>query len=496
MDVKSDFLHGTIDEEVYVSQPLGFVDPKFPNKVKQKEDGIFIIQDKYVVEILKKFDFLSVKTSSTPIETQNPLVRDEEAADVDVHLYRSMIGSLMYLTASRPDIVFAACACSRDAYEKKVIQVLKIHIDDNVADLLTKDFDVSRWAVIAMVKQKEDGIFIIQDKFVVEIIKKLDFLSVKTSSTPIETQNPLVRDEEAADVDVLGYSKDFTSSSCEENLWGRKNAKLRQTKVDSDKLDYELDEDMEYLDAKEALNEGRLSTVDIVRPDVSTARPDVCTARQELSTADKGKGVFEEPKSAKKMYKSDFDDAQIVRDEEIATQMEVELQAEEKYTVDERAKLLAEYFERRKKQLAEERAATIRNKPPTKTQLRSLMMTYLKNIGRFTHSQLNKKSFKDIQGLYIKEQELIADFIPIGSEEDVRMIRDMNKKAEEESIDKGVDSTNKKKEESRMKRMSKREKTDVDLEEVERLKTFMKIDPDEEEVIDYEVLDKRFPIIN
>nr|GFA62606.1 hypothetical protein [Tanacetum cinerariifolium] len=94
-------------------------------------------------------------------------------------------------------------------------------------------------------------------------------------------------------------------------------------------------------------------------------------------------------------------------------------------------------------------------------------MTYLKNIGRFTHSQLNKKSFKDIQGLYIKEQELIADFIPIGSEEDVRMIRDMNKKAEEESIDKGVDSTNKKKEGSRMKRMSKREKTDVDLEEVE-----------------------------
>nr|GFC33513.1 uncharacterized mitochondrial protein AtMg00810-like [Tanacetum cinerariifolium] len=65
-------------------------------QVKQKEDGIFISQDKYVAEILKKFDFLSVKT-----------------ADVDVHLYRSMIGSLMYLTASRPNIMFAVCACSR-----------------------------------------------------------------------------------------------------------------------------------------------------------------------------------------------------------------------------------------------------------------------------------------------------------------------------------------------------------------------------------------------
>ncbi|GKE89259.1 hypothetical protein Tco_1566734, partial [Tanacetum coccineum] len=66
----------------------------------------------YVAEILKKFDFVSVKTASTPIETQKPLVKDEEATDMDVHLYRSMIGSLMYLTASRPDIMYAVCACS------------------------------------------------------------------------------------------------------------------------------------------------------------------------------------------------------------------------------------------------------------------------------------------------------------------------------------------------------------------------------------------------
>ncbi|GJZ49293.1 ribonuclease H-like domain-containing protein [Tanacetum coccineum] len=82
-------------------------------QVKQKPNGIFISQDKYVDEILKKFDFANVKTASTPIETQKPLVKDEEASDVDVHLYRSMIGSLMYVTASRPDIMFAVCACSR-----------------------------------------------------------------------------------------------------------------------------------------------------------------------------------------------------------------------------------------------------------------------------------------------------------------------------------------------------------------------------------------------
>ncbi|GJS14998.1 putative ribonuclease H-like domain-containing protein [Tanacetum coccineum] len=87
---------------------------------KQKDDGIFISQDKYVADILKKFDFATVKTTSTPIETNKALLKDEEAEDVDVHLYRSMIGSLMYLTASRPDIMFVVCACARFQVTPKV----------------------------------------------------------------------------------------------------------------------------------------------------------------------------------------------------------------------------------------------------------------------------------------------------------------------------------------------------------------------------------------
>ncbi|GKA09942.1 putative ribonuclease H-like domain-containing protein [Tanacetum coccineum] len=84
-------------------------------QVMQRDDGIFISQDKYVVDILKKFDFSLVKKASTPIETNKALLKDKEAEDVDVHLYRSMIGLLMYLTASRPDIMFAVCACARDS---------------------------------------------------------------------------------------------------------------------------------------------------------------------------------------------------------------------------------------------------------------------------------------------------------------------------------------------------------------------------------------------
>ncbi|GJT51920.1 hypothetical protein Tco_0978077, partial [Tanacetum coccineum] len=77
---------------------------------KQEVQGI---QDKYVTKILKKFGFSDVKTASTPMETHKPLLKDADGEDVDEHLYRSMIGSLMYLTSSRPDIMFAVCACAR-----------------------------------------------------------------------------------------------------------------------------------------------------------------------------------------------------------------------------------------------------------------------------------------------------------------------------------------------------------------------------------------------
>ncbi|GJR32142.1 putative ribonuclease H-like domain-containing protein [Tanacetum coccineum] len=189
-------------------------------QVMQRDDGIFISQDKYVADILKKFDFVIMKTTSTLIETNKALLKDEEAEDVDVHLYRSMMGSLMYLTASRPDIIFVVCACDspfdleafsdsdyagasldmksttggcqflgkrcygskircliieirhhfiRDSYEKKLIHVIKSYTDHNVADLLTKAFDVSRKAKrTTEISQSSGPILIVTDDTVIK----------------------------------------------------------------------------------------------------------------------------------------------------------------------------------------------------------------------------------------------------------------------------------------------------------------------------------------
>ncbi|GJZ35802.1 retrovirus-related pol polyprotein from transposon TNT 1-94, partial [Tanacetum coccineum] len=133
MDVKSAFLYGTIEEEVYVTQPSGFKDPDHSDKVYKVVKALYGLhqapracQDKYVAAILKKFNYSDVKSALTPVDLEKPLVKNGDADDVDVYLYRSMIGPLMYLTASRPDIMFAICACARFQVTPKTSHLLAV----------------------------------------------------------------------------------------------------------------------------------------------------------------------------------------------------------------------------------------------------------------------------------------------------------------------------------------------------------------------------------
>nr|GFA72681.1 putative ribonuclease H-like domain-containing protein [Tanacetum cinerariifolium] len=88
-------------------------------QVLQKKDDIFLSQHKYVSDILKKFGYIDVRSTKTFMDRENPWGKDGTGKDVELHLYRSMIKSFMYLTASRPDIMFAVCACARHQVTRK-----------------------------------------------------------------------------------------------------------------------------------------------------------------------------------------------------------------------------------------------------------------------------------------------------------------------------------------------------------------------------------------
>ncbi|GJW04632.1 retrovirus-related pol polyprotein from transposon TNT 1-94 [Tanacetum coccineum] len=133
MDVKTTFLNGPLKEEVYVNQPDEFVDPHHPNKVYRLKKALYGLKQaprawydqlsnflvskgffkaKYAQKILKKHGMTSCDNIGIPMATK-PLDADLSGTLVDQTKYHSMVGAIMYLTTSRPDIVHATCYCAR-----------------------------------------------------------------------------------------------------------------------------------------------------------------------------------------------------------------------------------------------------------------------------------------------------------------------------------------------------------------------------------------------
>ncbi|GJZ83143.1 hypothetical protein Tco_0648316 [Tanacetum coccineum] len=238
---------------------------------------------------------------------------------------------------------------------------------------------------------------------------------------------------------------------------------------------------------------------------------------QEEWEAEEEKNKIAEEEAANEALIKNFDDvkARIEADRILAEKLQE--QEREQFSIEERAKFLHDTIAAQRKFLAQQRSQAIRNKPPTKNQLRNQMITYLKHVGNYKHANLKSKKFEDIQALYEKIKRFNEDFISTRSAQDERFIKRMNEKGaglsksevikeetkgEVKVEDKEEESTRKRKQGTRKKMKSRKRRyiqntsEDDSEKEDDELKLYLSIVQDEEKEVDYEILDRKYPIID
>ncbi|GJV13586.1 hypothetical protein Tco_1355127 [Tanacetum coccineum] len=218
---------------------------------------------------------------------------------------------------------------------------------------------------------------------------------------------------------------------------------------------------------------------------------------QEEWEGEEERNRLAEEKATNEALIRNYDDikARIEADRLLAEKLQEE--EREQFTIEERAKFLHDTIAAQRKFLAQQRSEAIRNRPPTKNQLRNQMMTYLKHVGNFKHSDLKTKKFEEIQALYEKIKRSDKDFISIGSAEDERLIKKMNEKGIDSSKNEMVKEEDKEEEGTKKRkgghikmiaRKKARKQSDIDSDDEHKkclkIVTF-------ESILDSEIMEKK-----
>ncbi|GJY80882.1 putative ribonuclease H-like domain-containing protein [Tanacetum coccineum] len=408
-------------------------------QVQQKKDGIFISQDKYVVEILKKFGFIEVKAASTPMETQKPMLKDEDGEEVDVNMHRSMIDSLIYLTSSRHDIMFAVCACARYQVNPKVSHLYAVkrifrylkgqpklslwYPNDSLFDLVAYTDSDYAGASLDM-KSTIGGCQFLGCRLISWQCKKQTVVANSTTEAKyvgassccgqvLWIQNQLL------DYGVLDLEKIKTTQAKEIVNLKRRVKKLEQkkrsrthglkrlikvsatTRVESSGDEQSLGED--------ASKQGRrINDID-EDEDITLVNVQDDAEMFDVNTLTGDEVFAEQEVAAKRLIIGDESGLKIEADHELTQRLQAEEQ--EELSVAEKAKLFQQLLEQRRKHFAAKSTEEKRNKPPTQAQQRKIMCTYLKNMEGKKHKDLKNKSFDSIQKMFDRAFKRVNTFV-------------------------------------------------------------------------------------
>nr|GEW05186.1 retrovirus-related Pol polyprotein from transposon TNT 1-94 [Tanacetum cinerariifolium] len=380
MNVKSTFLYGKIEEEVYVCQPSGFEDLNFPDRVYKVEKSL------YGLHQAPKAWFTKVKTARTPMETQKPLLKDEDGEEVDVHMYRLMIGLLMYLTSSRPDIMFTVCCLSpKITAWNEFSSTMAFAI---ICLATNQKFNFSKFIFDSMIRNL-DNLF---GKFKMYLRGRL-MLLMQMNKLPELVFNDA--DKEMFDVDVLDVEV-----------------------INTAKLIIDAAQDSATGDIVSTASTATTVSAATITTDTITTIGDI-TLAQELkeikSTKPKQKGIdIQELEKAEKLEEANislietWDDihAKIDADHQLAERMQE--QEKEELSIVEKSILFQQLLEKKRKHFAAKRAEEKRNKPPIKAQQRKIIVSGKQKV-EDDKEMAELKQFME----FIPDEEVAIDAIPL-----------------------------------------------------------------------------------